>query len=265
VTEGATAHRSGLSGVEALTRISARGFPRHAHDQFGVGVIDFGGHRSWSGAGSVEAGPGDVIMVNPGEIHDGAPIRGAARGWRMLYLDPQRLLQENAEDLLDRFEWWRPAVTDPIVAHHFSRAFDAVIAPIGDGLDREEALRLLLMALTRDHRIGRRLSAAPPPPVARALARIDSAPELPTSLAELAGLSGVSRFQLLRGFRRAVGMTPYAYLLQRRAGRAKRLLTMGRTPAECAVEAGFADQSHMTRAFVRQFGVTPGRYRDAIL
>jgi AraC-like DNA-binding protein len=34
--------------------------------------------------------------------------------------------------------------------------------------------------------------------------------------------------------------------------------------AEAALIAGFADQSHMSRAFVRQFGVTPGRYQAAL-
>jgi AraC-like DNA-binding protein len=29
--------------------------------------------------------------------------------------------------------------------------------------------------------------------------------------------------------------------------------------------AGFSDQSHMTRAFVRYLGVTPGRYRSAFI
>ena len=59
-----------------------------SHDQFGVGVIAFGAQRSWSGVGHVEASAGDVIMVNPGEMHDGAPLHSDARGWRMIYLDP---------------------------------------------------------------------------------------------------------------------------------------------------------------------------------
>jgi AraC-like DNA-binding protein len=41
-------------------------------------------------------------------------------------------------------------------------------------------------------------------------------------------------------------------------------LADGRPIAEAAIDAGFADQSHMTRAFVRQFGVTPGRYVAAL-
>ena len=80
-------------------------------------------------------------------------------------------------------------------------------------------------------------------------------------MAELAGLSGVSRFQLLRGFARAVGVTPHAYVVQQRVRLARRLLVAGGRLAAVAVAAGFADQSHMTRAFVRQVGVTPGRYR----
>jgi AraC-like DNA-binding protein len=100
--------------------------------------------------------------------------------------------------------------------------------------------------------------------VLKAIRRLDAAPEVPTSLTELAALSGVSRFQLLRGFAREVGTTPHAYLVQRRVRLVRRLLTAGRSPADAAVLAGFADQSHMTRAFVRQFGITPGRYRAAI-
>jgi AraC-like DNA-binding protein len=83
-------------------------------------------------------------------------------------------------------------------------------------------------------------------------------------LAELAELSGVSRFQLLRGFACEVGATPHAYLVQRRVGLARQLLAAGQSIVDAAINAGFADQSHMTRAFVRQFGVTPGRYVAAM-
>jgi len=45
---------------------------------------------------------------------------------------------------------------------------------------------------------------------------------------------------------------------------ARRHLRQGHALAEAAQLAGFADQSHLTRAFLRQFGITPGRYRDAV-
>lgn len=250
----ATAHRSALDRVEALSLASDRAYPRHSHDQFGIGVIAFGGHRSWSGLGAVEAGPGDVIMVNPGEIHDGAPMRGDPRGWRMLYLAPDVLAKEVA----------RPVVSDPDLARRFGELFAAVIDPRADPLAREQALERVIGRLLQRHVAQPVEEVAAPPSVKKALARIEEAPELPVSLAELAALAGVSRFQLLRGFQRAVGVTPYAYLLQQRVRLAKRLLAAGLTPADCAAEAGFADQSHLTRAFLRQFGVTPGRYRSAL-
>jgi transcriptional regulator GlxA family with amidase domain len=108
------------------------------------------------------------------------------------------------------------------------------------------------------------ITACSSPSVLKAIRRLDTAPEIPTSLAELAALSGVSRFQLLRGFARDVGTTPHAYLIQRRVRLVRRLLAASRSPVDAALLAGFADQSHMTRAFVRQFGITPGRYKAAI-
>jgi AraC-like DNA-binding protein len=128
----------------------------------------------------------------------------------------------------------------------------------------EEELLRLLRHVKRRHgaHVLRATDAAPG--LVRARQRLHDAIELPVSLAELAALAGVSRFQLLRGFARAFGVTPHAYLVQLRVQRVRRLLADGAVPADAALQAGFADQSHMTRAFVRQFGVTPARYRAAL-
>lgn len=73
-------------------------------------------------------------------------------------------------------------------------------------------------------------------------------------------MSGLSRFQLLRAVARATGLTPHAYLMQRRVQMARRLIDGGMGLAEAAVASGFADQSHMTRVFTRTFGLPPGAY-----
>lgn len=78
----------GMAGVLAVEAESAHAFPRHSHEQFGVGLIVRGAQRSLSGRGVVEAGAGDLITVNPSEVHDGASLGGRGRAWRMLCLDP---------------------------------------------------------------------------------------------------------------------------------------------------------------------------------
>jgi AraC-like DNA-binding protein len=247
-----------------MTLASNHHFPRHSHDQFGIGVIAFGAQRSWSGVGHVEASAGDVIMVNPGEMHDGAPLHGDVRGWRMVYLDPTVVAGEVEDEIVGLVEIVRPVARDPLLARHFARLFACLTALRADCLAREENLLRSLLYILRQHGTARPSSGGPSPSVARALQRLNSAPDTSVSLAELAALSGVSRFQLLRGFAREVGITPHAYLVQRRVRLARKLLASGHTPAQAAVQAGFADQSHMTRAFVRQVGVTPGRYRAAV-
>lgn len=257
-------HRSGLPGIEAMTLFSDHAFPRHAHDQFGIGIMTSGAQRSWSVVGAVESEAGDVIMVNPGEMHDGLPVGGAARGWRILYLDPARLAREIADETAGGDLTVRPVARDPDLARHVRRLFAQLAAPRPDGLAAEESLACCLMRVLDRHGVGGPRGAGASPSVAKARRRLDAAPEIPDSLADLAALSGVSRFQLLRGFAREVGTTPHAYLVQRRVRLVRRLLAEGRSPAEAALQAGFADQSHMTRAFLRQLGITPGRYRAAI-
>lgn len=84
------------------------------------------------------------------------------------------------------------------------------------------------------------------------------------TLAELAEVAELGVFHFGRKFRTEFGCTPHAYLLHRRIETAKRQLTASLLPLKAiAANAGFADQSHMTRLFRRFLGVTPAEFRRA--
>jgi len=76
----------------------------------------------------------------------------------------------------------------------------------------------------------------------------------------LAQEAGISRFHLLRAFKRQYGLPPHAYQVGLRVAKAQRLLRRGLPLAQVATECGFTDQSHLTRHFKQALGVTPGRF-----
>ena len=258
-------YRSTLAGVEALSLRTDLAFPRHSHDHFGIGLITEGAQRSWSCIGQVEAGPGDVIMVNPGEIHDGVPLHGGPRSWRMLYFEPRLVRQLLADELIDKPELIRPAVKDDALSRSFAQLFAAIVDPNASRLRRDETLILTLSRAAQRHMALTPRAASSTACVSLARQWLDDTIDSNTTLAQLAQLTGVGRFQLLRAFVRETGVTPHGYLLQRRIGLAKPLLARGGSLAGIAHRLGFADQSHFTRAFKTQFGVTPGQYRAAFM
>ncbi|MFM0061597.1 AraC family transcriptional regulator [Paraburkholderia aspalathi] len=262
--------RCAIAGVEATVAETAHSFPRHSHDRFGVGVIVTGGHRSSSGRGVVEARANDAIMVNPGEVHDGSPLDERGRAWRMLYFEPS-MLSDAAIELsgmtTHEIELTQPVAHDPQLKILFERLFtvSVEVQSVPDDLIREETMLELLGYLLRTHattharpRLAQTLS-----PIARARARIDDDPSSPLTLTDLATEAGMSRFQLLRGFAHEMGLPPHAYRMQRRVILARQLIASGAPLADAATTAGFADQSHMTRAFVRLMGMTPANYAAA--
>ena len=97
-------------------------------------------------------------------------------------------------------------------------------------------------------------------PVARAVQMLRDDPARAVTLAELAAMVGLTRFHFLRSFARETGLTPHAYQVQARLHLARRMIARGMPLADAAAEAGFADQSHLTRVFGRSYGMTPGAY-----
>ncbi|MDQ0474393.1 AraC family transcriptional regulator [Labrys wisconsinensis] len=259
--------RCRLAGVQAVEAQTRHVFARHSHEHYGIGLIHRGAHRSSSSRGMVEAGAGDIITVNPGEVHDGAPIGDAGRSWRMLYFDPavvRAAAADISQDHIRDYEFTWPALRQSAAAVPFARLFAALTDGSGGvpGL-HEEGLLLDLLGAVAHERSRRDAARSAPAAIRRARGLIDDDPAAPVTLADLARVSGLSRFQVLRGFAAATGLTPHAYLVQRRIDLARRLIGRGTRLADAAAASGFADQSHMTRLFVRAYGLAPGAYAAA--
>ncbi|MCX8666918.1 helix-turn-helix domain-containing protein [Acetobacteraceae bacterium B3987] len=81
------------------------------------------------------------------------------------------------------------------------------------------------------------------------------------SIQTLARQANMSREAYSRRFQRHYGLAPQAFRLLQQLNHAKAQLRSGASSLQAAMDAGFADQSHMGRLFRRTFGTTPGRYR----
>lgn len=256
-----------LPEVDLLrARFVTHRFARHAHDGYVFGVIDAGVEEFEHPGGVQRAGPGSVVVVNPGVVHGGHA--GAPEGWayRVIY-PPVDVVAGVAADLGARPgtpAFPAPVLDDPAAADLLRAVHRA--GEKGDALAASTMLRTALAGLLTRHAHDLRRNDAPagtPRAVREAREILHASLVGPPSLDELAEAVGTRPFPLLRAFRDALGLPPHAYLNQVRVRKARALLDEGLRPAEVAARTGFADQAHLTRHFKRTLGVPPGAYRSA--
>lgn len=80
-------------------------------------------------------------------------------------------------------------------------------------------------------------------------------------LEEICATANLSASYLIPSFKDLYGMTPHAYLINRRIEYWRSQLKRGRPIADVALEAGFSDQAHLQRTFRQFVAATPGQYR----
>lgn len=255
-----TSHRSRVivslhPGVYATETESGRRYAKHWHTTYGFGFIASGAHRSASPQGAVDAFAGDIVCMNPGDVHDGQPLGAPSRRWFTVYVEPGVIAEHSSRNDV---AFTQAAFSDPPAREAIARLVRRMQG--GDRLAFDEALACACEAMLERHSTFRAPREAPGADLSRVLERMADAPHETPTLDELASLAGIGKFQLLRRFRRCHGVTPHDWLLQRRADRARALIASGVPLVEAAAASGFADQSHMTRVFVRRFGFTPGAW-----
>lgn len=262
-----------LPGVEVLqARWVRRRSPALWHEAVcvalaaqGSGLLDSQRRRSQALASS-------LLVIPAGVVHTLEISAPAGLSYQALYVTPERigelLTDTDVPAALTTFSPQNLTPEHGVVIDWLVWLHRAMAAPDALALEREQALLGSVVAVARHLR---RLE--PPGPqgdgrqsvtyhraVRRARDYLHAYACQRITLRDLADVAGLSMYRLARTFRRQVGMSPHAYQVQLRVLAAKRLLREGAGIAETAAGCGFYDQAHLTEAFKRHVGVTPGAY-----
>ena len=260
---------SDLNDLELLRAENiTQSFPKHTHERYAVGVLERGALGFFYRGENVVAAAGDVNLCVPGEVHTGQPAVPEGWSYRMFYLGAEVLRQVATEVAAKPRElpfFQSGVIHDDALA----RQLYGVHCRLETSASRLEQETLLLDVLAQ--LVSRHADDPPPvtatgrePRVVKLVKRyLEHHYAEAVSLEDLAQLTQLSRYHLVRVFCKTVGVPPHAYLRQVRTKRAKELLASGQTPAEVALATGFTDQSHLTRWFKRLWGYTPGQYQGS--
>ena len=260
---------AGVEGVELYrAHIVHHQFAPHAHDGYGLGVIEAGRERFRYRGREHFAPAGAIVLMQPGELHTGRPA--APQGWRyrMLYLDEALLATQLGGGRPWHFDsavWYGDAARAQSLADALARLWDADDALASDGA-LADALALLAPLATAKDASGAAASATPN--TSRKFQRVIDALHADFAhewrLGDLAALEGLSPFHFQRAFKAAHGISAHQMRVALRVAEAKRRLARGEPAADVAASVGLTDQAHLTKRFAGMYGVTPARYQRQV-
>jgi len=244
-----------IERIEAY--FSGHGYDPHRHDTYAIG-------RTLSGVQSFRyrramrhSLPGGTLVLHPDEVHDGMAGTDEGFRYRMLYIDPVLIQQVLGGRPLP---FIAGGLSDDIRLRHASESFLQTMDHAFETLEEDDAIYDLAHALqaVAGQRRGRR--AFDYVAAERARAYIHAHLDTNIALDDLEHASGRDRWSLSRDFRALFGTSPYRYVTLRRLDHCRALMHAGVALADAALIAGFFDQSHMTRHFIRAFGLSPARW-----
>ena len=228
----------------------------HSHDSFSIGAITGGRSTYVTGETCHQVTAGSVVLMNPGVVHTCNPIDGQAWSYFMLFIDVP-WLQLQGFDLPQATFSSSPALYSQLL-----QVFAGLLVDEHDALGKTALLKYFLRGLPDQLGAAPVVQGSDNPRLAAAAAFIRAHCTAALTLEDICAAAGLSRSYLICAFRRQFGLTPHGYLLDQRVQYARAQLRRGRLIAEVALEAGFADQAHLQRAFKQHLAATPGHYRS---
>ena len=204
--------------------------PPHSHGEYQVGLslTDPGEYRYRGGFHPVPIG--SLSVLHPGELHGvcGLGVRSAPSVFLSFYF-PVPLVRRVWGEVQERIVTTEPYVPRPIILDAslektFRNLHNCLADPARLTLEHEGALADALFVLFRSHaerapQLGKLLPSDGA--VRRTRDFLDAQYTDAVTYEMLAEVSGLSAFHLSRLFRRATGVPPHRYQLQRRIDRAK--------------------------------------------
>jgi len=222
--------------------------------------------------------PGDIVLIGSRSVHKPELEAGVPYERIIIYISPDYLQQISAEDadLLSVFDGKRGHVLRPVESRRrklfgIAAALEENLSKPGFGqeiLSRCELARLVV-EIGRSFRDKRSDLPSPILPgnkrILEIMEYLDGNLSEDIDMDALAERFYISKYHMMRLFRRETGETVYGYLTQKRLLRSRQLMDGGMSATQACYACGFHSYSSFTRAYGKYFGTTPTGRVDASL
>ncbi len=250
----------------------------HHHDYYEVYFL-LGGTVSFQVEGKLFLlEPGDLLLINPQELHQAQVGQNAVYERYVLWLSRSYLdqLGGGQSDLSACFDQSASGHTNLLRPDKVHRA---ILQDLLKNIDTEfysdasdsrlYAQGLLTQFLVEVNRLIRNSVQKPkkveePDLISRVLAYIGTHYQESLTLADVASEFYVSKYYLAHEFSARVGTSVYRYITFRRLMQAKELIASGMTPGAVYQNCGFGDYANFYRAFKAEYGISPREFAAQI-
>lgn len=258
-------------GTTVLTAVmSDFSYAKHAHEEIALGVTVEGVQEFHCKGSWFRSEPGNIILFNPGDVHNGNPGDDDALKYTMLYIDPEEFLPLTgcaADNEKKQCRLRETHFDDPILRSLILQTATIIADSGKSSLDYDAGLYEIAKRFTqrRGVYVPDAWSSYKDALMMTVRDYIHDTIEEDITIDDLCRVANLSKFHLIRLFRTQFGLTPHRYIVNHRINRVRSALKTGTAPTDVAVQFGFFDVSHLNRHFKRSFGITPKQYQTQLM
>lgn len=241
-------------------------YKKHFHDELSIGLIDMGTSKVWCDGTNLRVEPGSVLCFPPDMPHACSPDSDYPWTYKMLFIHPQwiqsvfREEPAEARDIPFLFQS-RSNKQAALRLNHCVSALEANLGPMEIEVCFINMLRAVAYSSgSREH--DRRTVSSKHLDLIKEYLHEHFKERI--TLDDLERVTGISKFHLSHLFKKGSSLPPHAYQNLLRINYAKKELSRSRAIADIALEAGFYDQSHMTKLFIHTVGLPPLQYASSL-
>lgn len=258
------------SGITVLNAVmSDFSYGKHAHEELAIGVTTEGIQEFSCNGRTFRSFPGDIILFNPDEAHNGNPGSSNVLKYTMLYFDPDKLyplIECASNETITECQIPKTHFKDSVLQSMLLEIAHRAGEFESSSLEQEHELYSIathisqILGKFRPDGWTNRKDAL----LMSVRDYIHDNIEENISIEDLSHVANLSKYHLIRIFRSQFGLTPHKYILNHRINKVREALKKGLSATRVAHEFSFFDSSHLNRHFKRAYGVTPKQYQSQV-